>query len=440
MQVSVENNGELGRKMNITVPASDIDRMASERLDQIATTIKMPGFRPGHVPMDVVKRQHGERVMSEITERIISESLSKAMTDENIRPAGQPMMDPASGMPEEGKDYSYSVTFDVYPEIKPSKVTGLKLTKEVAEADDKMVEELLTRLGQARQSFAKKDGAAATGDRVTMNAEGFIKGESEGFAGGKLENFQIVLGSGQLIPGFETGLEGVKAKDKKDVTVTFPKDYHSKDLAGKESTFKCEIVRVEAAEELKFDDKFATQFGEKTMDELKAKVREQLTTDLENASHQRLKRELFDILEKENTFALPETVVEAEFNAVWQAQLNDLKQRGLSIDALGKSEDEAKVEFRALAARRVRLGLLLAELGKEHEIKVEKADVDAEIETMAARNPGMEAQVKEYYADPQRQNEIVGPLFEKKVTDWIIKNAKVTEKKIDAQELVKELG
>ncbi|MFT7144146.1 MAG: trigger factor [Alphaproteobacteria bacterium] len=440
MQVSLENTGELGRKMNITVPASDIDRMASERLEQIATTVKMPGFRPGKVPMDVVKRNHGERVMSEITERIISESLSKAMTKENIRPAGQPAMDPASGMPEEGKDYAYSVTFDIYPEIKPSKVTGLKLTKEVAEADDKMVEELLGRLGQARQSFAKKDGKATTGDRVTMNAEGFIKGEKEGFEGGKLENFQVILGSGQLIPGFETGLEGVKAEEKKDVIVTFPKDYHSKDLAGKESIFKCEIVRIEEAEAIKFDDKFASMFGEKTMDALNAKVHEQLKTDLENASHQRMKRELFDILEKENDFPLPETVVEAEFNAVWQAQLADLQKRGLTVESLGKGEDEAKVEFRSLAARRVRLGLLLAELGKENDIKVEKADIDAEIDTMAARNPGMEAQVKEYYADPQRQNEIVGPLFEKKVTDWIIENAKVTEKKIEAQELVKELG
>lgn len=440
MQVSLENTGELSRKMSITVPAADIDAMASERLDQIAQTVKMPGFRPGKVPMDMVKRQHGSRVMGEITERIISESLAKAMQEKDVRPAGQPQMDAGAGLPEEGKDYEYSVTFDIYPEFKPAKVEGLKLTKEVAEPTDEMVEELLGRLAEARQSFKKKDGAAVKGDKVTINGEGFLKGKDEGFEGGKLTDFPITLGSGSLIPGFEEGLEGLKAGDKKDVEVTFPEDYHAKDLAGQPAIFKCEVLRIEEAEEAKFDDKFATMFGEKTMDDLRTKVREQLATDLENASHQRLKRELFDKIEKDNQFPLPSSVVDAEFNAVWNAQLNDLKQRGQGVEALGKGEDEAKAEFRTLAERRVRLGLVLAELGKEHKIEVEKADIDAEIEAISSRNPGMEEQVKNYYADPQRQNEIVGPLFEKKVTDWILEKASLTEKKVDTAELMKEFG
>lgn len=440
MQVSLENTGELSRKLSITVPAADIDAMAAERLAQIAKTVKMPGFRPGKVPMDVVKRQHGGRVMGEITERVISESLANAMKEKDVRPAGQPMMDAGAGLPEEGKDYSFSVTFDVYPEFKPAKVAGLKLTKEVAEPTDEMVEDLLGRLAESRKSYKKKDGAAVKGDKVIINGEGFVKGEKEGFEGGNLKDFPIVLGSGSLIPGFEENLEGVKAGDKKDVEVDFPKDYHSKDLAGKPAIFKCEVLRVEEAEEAKFDDKFATMFGEKTMDDLRAKVLEQLTTDLNNASEQRLKRELFDKIEKDNQFELPASVVEAEFNSVWNAQLNDLKQRGMGVEALGKSEDEAKVEFRSLAERRVRLGLVLAELGKEHKIEVGKADIEAEIEAVAARNPGMEDQVKQYYADPQRQNEIVGPLFEKKVTDWILEQSTVTEKKVDTKELMKEFG
>ncbi|MAI08194.1 MAG: trigger factor [Magnetococcales bacterium] len=440
MQVSLENTGELSRKLSITVPAADIDAMAAERLEQIAKTVKMPGFRPGKVPMDVVKRQHGDRVMGEITERVISESLAKAMKEKDVRPAGQPMMDAGAGLPEEGKDYSYSVSFDVYPEFKPAKVAGIKLTKEVAEPTDEMVEDLLGRLAESRKSYKKKDGAAVKGDKVIINGEGFVKGEKEGFEGGNLKDFPIILGSGSLIPGFEENLEGVKAGDKKDVEVDFPKDYHSKDLAGKPAIFKCEVLRVEEAEEAKFDDKFATMFGEKTMDDLRTKISEQLTTDLNNASEQRLKRELFDKIEKDNQFELPASVVEAEFNAVWNAQLNDLKQRGMGIEALGKSEDEAKVEFRALAERRVRLGLVLAELGKEHKIEVGKADIEAEIEAVAARNPGMEDQVKQYYADPQRQNEIVGPLFEKKVTDWILEQSTVTEKKVDTKELMQEFG
>lgn len=440
MQVSLENTGELSRKMSITVPASDIDAMATERLEQIAKTVKMPGFRPGKVPMDMVKRQHGGRVMGEITERIISESLSKAMQEKEVRPAGQPQMDAGAGLPEEGKDYNYSVTFDIYPEFKPAKVTGLKLTREVAEPTDEMVEELMGRLAESRKEYEKKEGAAKKGDRVVINGEGFLKGEKEGFEGGNLKDFPIVLGSGSLIPGFEENLEGAKAGDKKDVEVTFPEDYHAKDLAGKPAIFKCEVLRVEEAQEPAFNDKFATMFGEKTMDGLRTKVREQLATDLENASHQRLKRDLFDKIEKDNQFPLPTSVVDAEFKAVWDAQMNDLKQRGLGVESLGKSEDEAKAEFRTLAERRVRLGLVLAELGKEHKIEVGKADIDAEIKSIADRNPGMEDQVKQYYADPQRQNEIVGPLFEKKVTDWIVENANVTEKKVDTKELMKEFG
>ncbi|MEC8467268.1 MAG: trigger factor, partial [Pseudomonadota bacterium] len=275
---------------------------------------------------------------------------------------------------------------------------------------------------------------------VTINGEGFVKGEKEGFEGGNLKDFPIVLGSGSLIPGFEENLEGVKAGDKKDVEVEFPKDYHSKELAGKPAVFKCEVLRIEEAEEPKFDDKFATLFGEKTMGDLRQKVREQLETDLNNASEQRLKRALFDVIEKDNQFDLPASVVDAEFKAVWDAQMNDLKQRGMGIEALGKSEEDAKAEFRTLAERRVRLGLVLAELGKEHKIQVEKADIEAEIQSIADRNPGMEDQVKQFYADPQRQNEIVGPLFEKKVTDWVLSKAKVTENKVDTKELMKEFG
>ncbi|MAF31236.1 MAG: trigger factor [Magnetococcales bacterium] len=440
MQVSLENTGELSRKLSITVPAADIDRMATERLEQISKTVKMPGFRPGKVPMDVVKRQHGDRVMGEITERVISESLAKAMQEKEVRPAGQPMMDQGAGLPEAGKDYSFSVTFDVYPEFKPAKVEGIKLTKDIAEPTDEMVEELLGRLAESRKSYKKKEGAAVKGDKVTINGEGFVKGEKEGFEGGNLKDFPIVLGSGSLIPGFEENLEGVKAGDKKDVEVEFPKDYHSKELAGKPAVFKCEVLRIEEAEEPKFDDKFATLFGEKTMGDLRQKVREQLETDLNNASEQRLKRALFDVIEKDNQFDLPASVVDAEFKAVWDAQMNDLKQRGMGIEALGKSEEDAKAEFRTLAERRVRLGLVLAELGKEHKIQVEKADIEAEIQSIADRNPGMEDQVKQFYADPQRQNEIVGPLFEKKVTDWVLSKAKVTENKVDTKELMKEFG
>lgn len=440
MQVSVENTGNLSRKMNITVPAGDIAKMAEERLAEVAKTIKMDGFRPGKVPLNVVKKQHGAAVYNEVTERVISESLQKAFTEQEIQPAGQPVMDPSAGLPTEGEDYSFAVTFDIYPEITPADFSKIKLTKSTAEATDAMVDELLGRLKTARQDFAKKDGAAEMGDRVVMNAEGYLEGEDKPFDNSQLTDFQLVLGSGQLIPGFEDGLVGVKAGEKRDVEVKFPESYHAKDLAGKPATFKCDVTEVQAAKEAEVNDEFAKNFGAETAEELMNKIREQINSDLTNATEQKLKKDLFDALDEANKFDLPESVIEQEFNSIWNAQKQDLERQGLSMDSMDKSEDELKTEYRELARRRVALGLLLAEIGKQEEIKVEKEDVDAEIAKVSSANPGMEAQVQQYYADPNNQQQLVGPLFEQKVTAHILSKAKVEEKAVDADALLQELG
>ena len=439
MQVSVETTGELSRKMNITVPASDIAQMAEARLAEVAKTIKMDGFRPGKVPLHVVKKQHGQAVLNEITERVITESLSKAFTDEKIQPAGQPTMDGGATLPEEGKDYSFAVSFDVYPEIEPADFTKIKLTKTIAEPTDALVEELLGRLKSARQDFAAKKGAAKKGDRVVMNAEGYLKGEEKPFDNSQLKDFKLVLGSGQLIPGFETGLEGVKAGESRDVEVTFPKEYHAKNLAGQPATFKCEVTAVEAPKDAEVNDEFAKNFGAESVEDLMNKIREQIGTDLKNAAEQKLKRELFDALDAANKFNLPESIIEQEFQSVWNAQKQDLERQGLTLDAMGKPEAELQEEYRELARRRVALGLLLAEIGKREDVKIEKADIDAEIATISAQNPGMEQAVQQYYADPNNQQQIIGPLFEKKVTTLILEKAKVTEKTVDPSELLKEI-
>ena len=440
MQVSIETTGDLGRKMNVVVPAADVDSLAQNKLEEVASKVKMDGFRPGKVPLSLVKKQHGQQVLVEITDQLINQGISKGFQENNIQPAGQPRMEEGSGLPEEGKDYSFTVLFDVLPEIKPSDVSKLKLTKHVAEPTEAMVEELLGRLKGSRQEFTEKKGKAEMGNRVVFDAAGYLEGQEEPFEGSQLNDFELVLGSGQLIPGFEQGLVGVKAGDKKDVTVTFPEDYHAKNLAGQPAVFKCDVKTIQKGTDPAINDEFAKNFGAETVDDLMEKIKEQISTDLSNATEQKLKKELFDSLEKENTFTLPESMVNDEFNTIWNQQLSDLQRQGMKLEDLDKSEDELKTEFKALAQRRVRLGLLLAEIGKVQEIRVEKNDFDAEISRIAASNPGIEQQVREYYADPQRQQEITGPLFEKKVTDWIFEQAKVTEKSVDADKLLKELG
>lgn len=440
MNISLENTGELSRKMQITVPAAEIDKMANERLEHLQKTVKMPGFRPGKVPLDVIKKNHGSQVLSELTESVISNSLAKAFTEKDIRPAGQPRLGEDSGLPELGSDYTFSVTFEIYPEVTLPDFSKIKITKEVAKPDEQMANDLLERLASSRLNFEKKEGKAESGDRVIIDAEGFVKGEKEPFAGGTLKAFQVVLGSGQMIPGFEDGLIGKEAGDKFDLEVSFPEKYHSAELAGKAAVFKTELLRVESSSKPEFNDDFAKTFGEETMDSLKKRIDEQLTVDLEAASTQKLKRQLFDAMDKDNTFVLPEGLVESEFNAIWQSQLQDLAQRGMKIEDMDKSEEEMKAEFKELAARRVRLGLVLSETGQKNDIRVEKKDIDAEIEKVAAANPEQADQVRAYYANPEQQNQIVGPLFEQKVTEWILSQAKVTEKEVKAEELVKEFA
>lgn len=438
MNISVENTGELSRKMQITVPAAEIDKLASDRLVYLQKTVKMPGFRPGKVPLDVIKKNHGSQVLSEITETVISNSLAKAFTEKDIRPAGQPHLGAESGLPVLGQDYTFSVTFEIYPEVTLPDFSKIKITKEVAKADEKLGEDLLNRLASARMNYEKKEGAAATTDRIIIDAVGFVKGEKEPFGGGNLKSFQVTLGAGQMIPGFEDALIGKSAGDKFDLEVTFPKEYHSKDLAGKPAVFKTEVLRVEAASKPEFNDDFAKTFGEDSMDSLKKRIEEQLNSDLEAASAQKLKRELFDAMDKANVFVVPAGLVESEFNAIWQSQLQDLQQRGMKIEDTEKTEDELKAEFKELAARRVRLGLVLSEVGQKNAIKVEKKDIEAEIEKVATANPEQADQVRAYYANPEQQNQIVGPLFEQKVTEWILSQTKVTEKEVKAEDLVKE--
>ncbi len=437
MQVVVEKKGDLGRHMVVTIPATDVEKVMTERLEEVRVNVSLPGFRPGKAPMDVVRKRYAEKVGADVQRDLIAETMPKAFDKEKVRPAGQPKVE--FGTFAEGKDYQYVIYFDVMPEIKPKKYEDAKLTRYTSKVDEKLVDKSLAELAKGRRIMKKVNAAAKKGNVAVITAKGFDT-DGKPVEGAEVTDFSLELGSGQFIPGFEDGLIGKKAGEKVSLDLTFPKDYHAKALQAKKVRFDVDVLEVQAGEEPKIDDEFAKSVGLKDLKDLKEKLSERLTADVASASEQRLKRELFDMLDKENQFAIPESMLQGEFETIWRALMEDMHRRGITFDIMGKTEDEVRVEHRELAARRVRLGLLLAEIGRAQNIEVTEAEIMEEVEKMASAYGDSADKVREYFKQPQARNEIVGPMYEKKVCDWILSKSKITEKTIDADELLAEIA
>lgn len=435
MDVKIENKQGLERNINITVPASDIDTFFEQRYEELAKTAKVQGFRDGHVPLKVVKQRYEAQVQEEVTNHVINSSLDKAIQENKLAPATQPHVH-RNGLMEQGKDYDFSAHFEIMPEIKPKKYTELKLTRKVSKADDKAINEVLERLKSSKASYSAKDGKIAKGDKAIIDTIGYLGKDKEPFPGTTMKNHELVIGSGALIPGFEEELIGLNKGDEKSFNITFPKEYHSPELAGKETKFEVTIKDVHAPEETKLDDKFAEGFGAKNMEELKQRIAEQIDNDIKESTYQELKKEMFDQLTKANKFDVPQGMVDAEFASIWQAQEENLKQQGLSIKELGKNEDEVKAEYKELAVRRVELGLLITEIAKQEKIDITPEEMREEIDRVAAQYGAQADEIKQRLMAPEMRNQVFGPLFEKKVVNWIIENNKVTEKKVPASEIM----
>lgn len=436
MDVKIENKEGLERNINITVPASEIDGFFNQRYEELSKTVKVQGFRDGHVPLDVVKQRYAAQVQEEVTNHMVNTSLDKAIQENKLSPATQPHVH-REGLMEQGKDYDFSAHFEIMPEITPTKYTELTLTRKTAEADDKSVDEVLERLKSSKASFSEKKGKLTTGDRAIIDTVGYLGKDKEPFPGTSMQNHPIVIGSGSLIPGFEEELEGLSAGDEKSFDITFPKEYHSPELAGKETKFEVKIIKVEAPEETKMDDAFAEGFGAKDMSELKSRIKDQVNHDITESTYQELKKEMFDQLTKANTFDVPQGMVGAEFESIWNAQEENLKQQGLSLKELGKNEDDVKAEYQELAVRRVQLGLLITEIAKLEKIDVTPEEMAAEIDRVAAQYGPQADEIKQRLASPEMRNQVFGPLFEKKVVDWLVANNKVAEEKVAAAEIMK---
>lgn len=436
MQVTETSEEGLRREFTIVVPKEDIETRLVARLNEVGQTVNVPGFRPGKIPVAVLKQRFGQSVRGEILEQTIQDTIQRAIADNDIRPAMEPKIDLVTF--EDGADLEYKMTVDVIPAIEPIDFGSIELERLVVAVPDDDVEQAVGRLADQQKTFAADPKRKAeSGDQVLMNFAGRIDGEL--FDGGAAEGMELELGSGRFIPGFEEQLIGWKAGDKKDVTVTFPEDYPAENLKGKEAVFDVEITEVRAPAAMEINEEFATSVGAESLDALKATIREQIASEYDQISKGRLKRALLDELSDRVDFEVPPGLLDEEFDSIWK-QFEEAKEKGeVDEDDKDKTDDELRERYREIAARRIRLGLVLSETGRENNLTVSQEDLNRAMAEQAQRFPGQEAQVMQFYQqNPQAMQELQAPIFEEKIVDYMLELAKVSERSVTTEELLAE--
>jgi trigger factor len=439
MQITETVSEGLRREYKIVIGAADLDAKLTVRVEEMKPQVHLKGFRKGKAPVSYLKKNFGKSMMGEIVEAAVSESSQKAIADNALKPAFQPQVELVSTMEQviDGKsDLEFTVKVDLMPEFDLVDVSKLKIEKLVAEVTDAEVDEAVKKLAEQTRTYsAREEGEGAEkDDAVTMDFVGSVDGEE--FPGGKADDFRLVLGSGQLIPGFEDQLIGAKAGAEREVKVTFPADYQETKLAGKDAVFATKVKEVKKPDPIVIDNALAEKLGLDSIVTLKDRVREQLKLDFSQASRLHLKRRILDALDEAHNFSLPPTMVESEFGAIWRAVEAELQKEGKTAADEGKTEEELKKEYHDIAERRVRLGLVLARLGEQNGITIAGDEIQRAIVTRARQFPGQEQQVFNYYANNQQaQAEIRAPLFEDKVVDFIAELADVSDRLVDRETL-----
>jgi trigger factor len=445
MQVTETLSQGLKREYRVVVTAHDLDDKVNARLDEIKGTVRINGFRPGKVPVGHLKRIYGKSVMAETIEAAVRDANAKIVADHNLRLAMEPQVklpteEQAIQAVVEGKaDLDYSVAMEVLPKIELADFKDIKLERLVADVGEDEVEQAVTAIADNNKPFASKgEGAEAKlGDRVTISFKGSIDGEL--FEGGSGEDVPVVIGSKGFIPGFEEQLAGIKVGETRTLQVPFPDNYAKAELAGKLASFEVTAKAVDTPGEVTVDDAFAKQLGIESLSKLREALKGRITQEHAGATRAKIKRQLLDALDERHKFELPPTLVDQEFENVWQTVENDLKSQGRTFQDEGTTEDAAKAEYRKIAERRVRLGLVIAEIGDKNQIKVEEAEVQRAVVERARQFPGQEQQVWEFYRNnPQALASLRAPIYEEKVVDFLIELAKVTEKKVSKEELYKQ--
>jgi trigger factor len=434
MQVTETSNEGLRREFTIVVPKDDIEIRLVARLTEVGQSVNVPGFRPGKVPVSILRKRYGEAVRGEILEQTIQDTIQRAIADNELRPAMEPQIDLVTF--EDGADLEYKMTVDVIPDIEQPDFGKLELERLVVAVPDDDVDQAIQRIADQQKNFVAEEGrAAAEGDQVLMDFVGKIDGEA--FDGGSAEGMELELGSGRFIPGFEDQLIGVKAGESRAVNVDFPEDYPAETLAGKAAVFDVDVKEVQTAAPAVIDDEFAKSMGADSLDALKGMIRDQIGSEYEQISKGRLKRVLLDKLADMSDFEVPPGLLDVDFEGIWK-QVEEAKEKDqLDEDDKGLSDDELRDRYRDIAMRRVRLGLLLSEIGRQNELTVNQDDLNRAMAEQARRFPGQEAQVMQFYQqNPQAMQELQAPIFEEKVVDYIIELAKVTERSVTSEELL----
>jgi len=440
MQVTETLSQGLKREFQVVLPAAELEQRLATELSTLKDKVKINGFRPGKVPVAHLRRLYGRSVMADVLQSAVNEANRKIVDENQFKLALEPRVEfpEDKSVVEQAMDAKADLAFKVAVEVLPSfdlaDVSDVSVKKLVAPVAEEEVSQALQRMAKQNAAYAPTEDAAQTGDRVTVDFVGRIDGVE--FQGGKGEGIQVEIGSGSFIPGFEEQLVGARAGDAREVRVTFPHNYGAAHLAGKDAVFEVSVKDVQRPGELKIDDDLAKGFGIESLDKLKEGVRGAIGRDFEVQSRRKLKKELLDALDRKYAFDLPQSLVDQEFAAVWSQVEADMKSNDRSFADENTTEEEARAEYRRIAERRVRLGLVLAQIGEKADIKVSDDEVTKALVERVRQYPGQERQVWEFYQkNPQALAEVRAPIFEEKVVDHILAQVRVVEEPVSKEVL-----
>jgi trigger factor len=436
-ETSVEG---LRRQLKVVIGAEELEQRLSARLDELKGRARIKGFRPGRVPKEHLRKVYGRSVMAEVVQQAVAETSREALSQREERPAFQPTV----ALPEDEaeidkifagtSDLAFTLSFEVLPKFELMDFSKIALDKPVAAVTEADIDKSIERVRAANLRYTPKDGAAETGDRLLIDFTGSI--DDKPFEGGSTEDAPIILGGGNFIPGFEEGLAGARAGEEREVEATFPENYPEASLAGKAARFAVKVKEVGAPETPPLDDEFAKSLGLESVTKLRETIKQRLEQDRASASRLKLKRALLDALNEGHSFDLPPTLVDNEFQAIWQQVTADLERSKRSFEDEGTTEEKARADYRDIAARRVRLGLILSEVGARNPINVSDEEVSRALLERVRQFPGQERKVYDYYrSNPQLLAELRAPIFEDKAVDFILELAKVTDTKVSPEEL-----
>ena len=434
MQVTETLHDGLKRGWSVIVPVADIEGKRTAKLQEIGRTVRLPGFRPGKVPLNIVRQRYGAAVRSEVLEESVNSATQQVLTERGLRAAGQPKVDVTQL--DEKQDLQFTVEVELLPEIAMPDFAGLHLTRLRAEPSPDSIDKALTELAARRRTLVDvtEDRGAQPGDTLTVDYAGMVDGVA--FPGGTGTAMPVELGAAGFIPGFSEGMEGMRPGEERRIEVTFPEEYHAKELAGKPATFEIKATALQQSTPPVIDESLAEEFGFDNLEKLREIIAQQIQREYDGVSRMRIKRDLLDQLAKGADFPVPPSMVDNEFNGIWTRVESDRKKGKGDEEDKDKSDDVLRAEYRTIAERRVRLGLLLSEIGRQNGIQVAPDELQRAMRAEAARYQGQEAQVMEFFRkNPQAADGLRGPIFEDKTVDFILESATVETKAVTPEEL-----